>query len=173
MAQSNLNERIIKGSDLMIFVDGKVIGFATSCEIQMSAETSETSNKDSGNGWSSAAITKRSWTASSDNLYAESAYTGEHTFASLFNYYSNGTPVTLMWSPNQNSAKTTGRVAEVEDAGGWVATGTPFSGKAIITSLSATASNDDNASFSVEFTGISPIVMGTLRSGSNDSSVGA
>lgn len=170
-----LNDKIIKGSDLMIFVEGNPIAFATSCEISMSAETSETSNKDSGNGWTSAAVTKRSWTASSDNMYAESAYTGEHTFASLFQLYANGTPVQLVWSPNQNAAKTTGRIAEVEDAAGWSKTGTPYSGRAIITSLSATASNDDNATFSVEFTGVSPIVLGTVSSSSSssDSSTGS
>lgn len=154
-----LNDKIIKGSDLMIFLNGQPIGFAQSCEISMSAETSDTSNKDSGNGWSSASVTKRSWTASSDNLYAESVYSGEHTFNTLFTFYSNGTPVTLVWSPNQNAAKTTGRIPEVETASGWVRVGTAYQGQAIITSLSASAANDDNATFSVEFTGVSPITV--------------
>ena len=168
-----LNDKIIKGSDLMIFINGQPIGFATSCEVSLSAETSDTSNKDSGNGWSSATVTKRSWTASSDNLYAESVYSGEHTFNTLFTFYSNGTPVTLVWSPNQNAAKTTGRIPEVETATGWVRVGTAYQGQAIITSLSATASNDDNATFTVEFTGVSPITVAAGSGSASDSSTGS
>ena len=151
-----LNSHIIKGSDLMIFVGGKVIGFATSCELSMSADATETSNKDSGNGWATSSITKRSWTMSSDNMYAETVYTGEKTFADLFDAYSNGTELSLVWAPTQNVGAAV-RKPEVQDASGWTQNGTTYSGNAIVTSLSATASNDDNATFSVEFTGIGPI----------------
>lgn len=160
---ATLNSNIVKGSDLMIFVKdssnaaGKVIGFATSCELSMSADATETSNKDSGNGWATSAVTKRSWTMSSENMYAETVYTGEKTFANLFDAYANGTELTLVWSPTQNVGAAT-RTPEVSDtSAGWVSTGTTYSGVGIVTSLSATASNDDNATFSVEFTGVGPI----------------
>ena len=42
---------VIKGGDLMLFVNGKSIGFATSHTLSISAETKETTSKDSGGKW--------------------------------------------------------------------------------------------------------------------------
>jgi len=61
----------IKGGDLMLFVDGKSIAYATNHTLEINAETSDTSNKDEGAGdWATQEVTLLSWTASSENLYS-------------------------------------------------------------------------------------------------------
>lgn len=42
---------VIKGGDLMLFVGGKSIAYATSHTLSISAGTKETSSKDSGGKW--------------------------------------------------------------------------------------------------------------------------
>ena len=71
---ANINDQIINGGDLMLFIDGKSIAFATNHTLSISAETAETSSKDTGGMWVAKAIRKISWTMSTENLYAE---TGE------------------------------------------------------------------------------------------------
>lgn len=41
-------ENIINGSDLMLFVDGKSVAYATSHSLDITNETADTSNKDTG-----------------------------------------------------------------------------------------------------------------------------
>lgn len=67
----------INGSDLMLFIDStgegtafKSIAFATSHSLSISAETVETSSKDTGGKWVSKAPRKLSWTMSTENLYS-------------------------------------------------------------------------------------------------------
>ena len=42
---------VIKGGDLMLFVGGKSIAYATSHTLSISADTKENSSKDSGGKW--------------------------------------------------------------------------------------------------------------------------
>ena len=66
----------INGSDLMLFLKGagdsaaKSIAFATNHSLSISAETVETSSKDTGGKWVSKAPRKLSWTMSTENLYS-------------------------------------------------------------------------------------------------------
>lgn len=43
--------KVIKGADLMIFADSKSIALATNHTLTISADTKETSSKDSGGKW--------------------------------------------------------------------------------------------------------------------------
>ena len=133
------NSNVIMGSDLMVFIGTKTIGFATSCSLELSGDATDISNKDFGNGWSSSKITNRSWTVSED----------------LFDAYVNGTELTIKWQPttNYNAAE---RVNDKPQAG-WTGAGVSYSGKATVTSLSASADNGSAGTFSVTFTGIGAI----------------
>lgn len=148
-------KNILKGSDVMLFMENKAIAYATSASISISSDTSEISCKDFSNGWASSMITKRSWTCSSENLFGTTVLGGHKSFIDLFNAYKNGTEVaiSLIVTPNGYADE---RVAEVPE-GGWTASKTLLSGSCIITSLSLNADNSDNASFSVEFTGVSEL----------------
>lgn len=156
-----LNDNLIKGSDVLIWVGDKTIGFSQSMTISMSGEATAVSNKSAGNGWQSNILASRSWTASSDAVYAVDVYSTECSYEDLYDAYINGTSVTLSWGVNQNAGATTGRVADVDKANGWKKSGTYYTGSAIITNLELSASNDDSASYSVEFTGSGAITKAT------------
>ena len=132
---------IINGSDLMVFMGGKSIAYATSHSLTISAETNDVTSKDSGNGdWSSATVKKFSWECSTENLYSKEAY------SQLYTAMIAKSPVTLVIDLKEG---------DTLQEQGWtpVASGTGYTGSAIITSLEMTAPDGDNATFSATFTG--------------------
>jgi hypothetical protein len=103
--------------------------------------------EDAGSGkWDDQDIDTLSWTITSENFYANTAE--GKTFADLFGYYAAGTVLDLKFGVAADSA--TG-----VPTGGWVvpATGTVLQGKAVISSIDVNAPVDENASFSITFTG--------------------
>lgn len=171
------NKSIIKGSDLMLFMAATpgaahsataALGYASSCSITLSAEATSVANKDFGNGWDSNIVGNRSWTASSENMYAEDVATGAVTFKELLNAYLQGKVVTLVWAPteNVNPANENQRKHNVTDlaSGKWApyigsgATKTVIlKGDAIITNITANANNGESATYTVEFAGAGAI----------------
>lgn len=146
---------IVKGKKLMVFVkagngDYKSIGFATNHTLSTSASTVSVSHKDlvdAGSGkWDSQEIDTLSWSVTSENFYANVAE--GYTFSDIWNFYANGTELDLKFGVAADSS--TG-----VPTGGWVppVSGTVLSGKAIISSVDVNAPVDDNASFSITFTG--------------------
>lgn len=133
----------------MVFVNGKSIALATSHSLSVSGDTTDTSNKDTGNGsWTSGKVNKLSWSAQSDNMYSEDSH------STLFNLMVAKTPVTLVFALKKET---------VLPEGGWtpVTTG-KYTGQAYITSLEANAPEGDNATFSVSFTGTGELTSDTL-----------
>jgi len=68
--------KILRGNDLMIFKDTtgagtayKALAFSTSCQLSLTGNTLETSSKDGGK-WTSKAVSKLSWSLTTDNLYS-------------------------------------------------------------------------------------------------------
>ena len=156
---------IIKGKKLMLFIKKSSsyvsIGYATNHTLSTSASTISVSHKDladAGSGkWDSQDIDTLTWTITTENFYAND---GEGiTFADLFGYYSAGTELDVKFAVAANS--TTG-----VPTGGWVAPSGSgsyvMSGKVVITSLDVNAPVDDNASFSITFTGRGPLTAETL-----------
>lgn len=139
---------IIKGRDLMLFLNGKSIAFATSHSLSISMETTETTSKDSGGKWVASNAGKISWEMSTENLYSND---GEGIkFNELFDLMTAQEPIDAVFTLEKNYKTKADEVAK----GGWQpsTTGT-YSGKVIITSLSASAPNEDNATFSATLTG--------------------
>ena len=146
---------IVKGKKLMVFVkasggDYKSLGLATNHILSTSANSLSISQKDfadagSGN-WDDQEIDTLSWTITSESFYANGAE--GVTFADIWGYYAAGTVLDLKFGVATDN--TTG-----VPTGGWVApvSGTVLSGKAIISSVDVNAPVDDNASFSITFTG--------------------
>ena len=71
--------KILRGNDLMIFKDTtgagtayKALAFSTSCQLSLTGNTLETSSKDGGK-WTSKAVSKLSWSLTTDNLYSVEA----------------------------------------------------------------------------------------------------
>lgn len=146
---------IVKGKKLMVFIkagsgDYTSIGYATNHTLSTSASTVNVSHKDlndySGGKWEAQEIDTLSWTITSENFYANTA--DGYTFADIWSFYANGTELDLKFAIAADS--TTG-----VPTGGWAvpSSGTILSGKAVISSVDVNAPVDDNASFSITFTG--------------------
>ncbi len=161
---ANLAKNIIKGSDLQVFLATanasgtqtfKTIGYATNCQLQLSSDSSDVSTKDFGSGWNSSVITKRSFTISCENLYATGqASNNSLTFDDLFNAYVNGTELTVKVGCTVNAGAEE-RQPNVP-TNGWTVNATmpAYTGTVVVSSLNISGNVSDNASCSVEFTGV-------------------
>lgn len=132
---------IILGTDLMLFKGNKALAVATSCQFTINANTLETSSKDSGK-WVSKKAAKLEWSAQSDNLYTVTDY------AELVTAMIARTPVTLQFSTCSNANSETG-----VPQNGWTAASNGYTGSAIITSITANAPDNENATYTVNFEG--------------------
>lgn len=132
---------ILLGTDLMLFKDNKALAVATSCKFTISANALETSSKDSGK-WTEKQAGKLSWNATSDNLFVLADYT------TLVNAMIARTVVDLQFSSVSNADADNGVPST-----GWTANTDGYTGKAIITSIDANASDGENATYTVSFEG--------------------
>jgi len=144
-------DNVINGSDLMLFIGGKSVAYATSHSLDISNETSEVSNKDTGGRWATSKVTRTSWTVSTENLYA---LQGEGTtFQDLFELLHEEVEIVFALESGYKNKPTTG-----VPTGGWTAIASPkYTGKAVLTSLSISAPDADNATFTAELTGVGPL----------------
>lgn len=147
----------IKGGDIMLFVGGKALAFATSHTLSITAETQDTSNKDEGGGkWAAEEVKMLSWTASSDNYYAVSDTTGtaddNSTYADIYDIFVAGSPVDVVFAAKTETNTDVADVTETNKA--WTPKVPKYTGKAIITKLELQAPNGEIATFSVELSGV-------------------
>ena len=166
---------IIKGGDLMLFLNKNVgtkeqpkyekvsIGYATSHSLSISADTKETSTKDSGGKWQTSEVGIISWTASSENLYANEAQ--GMTYSDLFDAMVARTPIDAVFGVEGNSNNTEADKLDNVPTGGWTIDpregANPkgekrfprYEGKVIITSIELNAPNGEDSSFTVQFQG--------------------
>ena len=141
--------QVINGGDLMLFIGGKSIAFATSHKLSINVETVETTSKDTGGKWVSKAARKISWNCSTENLYSND---GEGVnFDQLFDMLVARNEVQAVFCLEKDYANKADEVPE----GGWIpSTAGTYSGKVIITALEANAPNGDNATFTASFEGV-------------------
>lgn len=138
----------IKGGDMMLFIDGKAIAFATSHTLSISGETQDTSNKDEGGGdWSSNEVSTLSWTAQSENMYSKDG--NGNNYDDLFDLMVKKQPIVATFSK-----KTETETNVVDTTNGWTASKPDYEGKVVITSLELNAPNGEYATYSVQFTGV-------------------
>lgn len=136
---------IIQGSDLMLFVGGKSIAFATNHTLSITAETTDTTHKDIKGGWSDSLVKSFSWEVTTENLFSNDGEGG--TFDTLFASMTSKTQVDVVFGLNESNATTV-------TTGGWVApTKGQYKGKARITSLQVNAPSGDNATFTATLQG--------------------
>ena len=138
----------IQGGNLMLFINGKSIAYATSHTLEISGETKDTSNKDEGAGaWASEEVGLLSWSATTENLYSED---GEgNLYADLFDAMIAKTPIPAVFSL-KSAADTVVNVTE----GGWTPKAPKYQGNVVITSLSLNAPNGEYATFTANFSGV-------------------
>lgn len=138
------NSQIVKGDELMIFLDGKSIAFATSHTLTLTGNTLDIASKDHG-FWGASIVGKRTWEISSENLFSDDG------FAKMYDAWVAGTELTLVFG-KASDYEINGIIDKAES---WTAptSGSYWSGKAYITSLTANAATGENATYSVTFTG--------------------
>lgn len=149
----------LNGSDLMLFItkDSKLqsVAYATSHSLEVNADTKDVSTKDNGAGrWQNYEIGMQSWTVSSDNLMSDSAENGL-SFNDLYDIFLKREPVEVAFALQSNFTDLTTKLDEEWQAPstGWTPSDNRYHGKAIITSISLTATNGEKASFSCSMQG--------------------
>ncbi len=136
----------VKGGDLMAFMGGKSIAYATNHTLEINGETVNTSNKDEGGGdWESSEISILSWSVNSDNLFSTDGQ--GNLYDDLFDAMIAKQPINLVFATKSGSATDV-------PTGGWTAAIPKFSGDAVITSLSLNAPNGEYATYTVQFKGV-------------------
>lgn len=133
----------------------KSIAYATNHTLNLASTSAAISTKDSGGGvWDEGVIQKLNWTMSSENLYSND---GEgFVFDDLFTLYASREKVELIFALEDNYLTPPTTVP----TGGWTPIDKPrYAGSAYISSITVNAPNADNASMSVEFTGIGALVQ--------------
>lgn len=144
----------------MLFVGGKSIGFATSHTLSISADTKETSSKDSGGKWQTSEVGVLSWTASSENLCADKAE--GVGYDELFAMMIARKPVTGVFALEGNSTDLAENKLDAVKTGGWTPKAKDgYTGQMLITSLEKNAPNGENATFTVQFTGVGALTKVT------------
>lgn len=144
---------ITKGGDLMLFVGGKSIAYATNHTLSISADTKETSTKDSGGLWQTSEVGMLSWSCSSENLIGDPmAGIG---YDELFQMMVARKPITGVFGLEGDSANfEEGKLGAAPTAGWTAKANDGYTGQMIITSLEKNAPNGENATLKVDFTGV-------------------
>lgn len=139
----------IKGQELMLFVNGKSIAYATNHTLNLSAELADVSNKDEGSGdWKVQEVKQMSWEATTENLYSVDGYN------SLFTLMTAKTPITAVFAPKTETD------INVPSGGTWTAS-SGYTGQVIINSIAVNAQVGDYATFTVNFTGVGALTAYT------------
>lgn len=151
-------QNVIKGKKLMVFIKKentyKSIALSTNHTLTLSASTSDLAikSKDDAHGksWTDSEINEMSWTVSSESLVG----TGEgQGWGDIMDLYLAGEKVELVFD---------GVASDGAPSGGFTpaASGDDFQGlkgQALITSLTLNATLEDNATYTVEFSGTGPL----------------
>ena len=143
---------VIKGGDLMLFVGGKSIAYATSHTLTISADTKETSSKDSGGKWQTSEAGIMSWTANSENLMGNESQ--GYSYDELFALMIAREPIDVRFALEGDSTDYGANKLDAVPTGGWKPATKYYEGKALITALTKNAPNGDKASFTCDLTGI-------------------
>ena len=150
MANSNT---IVKGQELMLFMGGKSIAFATSHTLTVTGNTTDISSKDHG-FFAASSLTSITWEISSENLYTDGAY--DKLFDAMVN---KRVPVDVVFGHyTDDKTLALSGIADDPEHESWTAPSGAstvyYTGKAYITSLTANAANGDNATFSITLSGV-------------------
>ena len=151
MATWNENNDLIHGDSFLLYLtSGKtVVAYATSCSLQVDSETIDTSSKFSCK-WQSNMGGKASYTISADALYCSNA--DGISFDKLLEYMVQGEQIEWYMgeeAAHEGSCETNPHTLDTEK--------TYYNGKAVVTSVSLEAGNNEIATCSITLTGAGEI----------------
>lgn len=129
---------VIDGTDLILSVGGKALGFSTGCKIDTSAETGERVTKEAASGkWKEKFVKSFSESISADGLVLNSGSATTPTYDAMKELMLKGEPVDGSYNVREADSR------EGKAAGG-------YKGKYIITSLSLDAQAGDDSKYSIQ-----------------------
>lgn len=162
MAKYDANKDLVMADDIMLFIvtgdtttitgltsftaeNTQVIAFGTSCSVEASQDTIDTSNKMSCR-WQNSLAGRANYTVSSDSLYTNA--TGALSYDALLKAMVAGNPIAWCQAAVKSGTDCAGDGTFAIDPEQVIA-----GGKGLITSLSLTAGNNEAAQCSITITG--------------------
>lgn len=127
----------VKGQNLRLFLNNKVVAMATTCSMQLQAVVREVSHKDIEGGWVEQMVVKLNWTVTSDCVVCDEAAHGV-TVAELEQMVGQMLQVDFARAGGEHNA----------DKGSML-----FSGYAVLNDLTITAQNRQNSTCTISMTG--------------------
>lgn len=161
--------KIIMGEKVQLWVKDKsggtptCLAMATSLSVEVSADATDISSKDSGR-WASSLLGKISWTASASNLFTVADY------SKLIDVMVANTPIEIVFATVRNYDTVTSGDTDSEGLfegtpGVWESSDDMYHGKCIVNSVSLSANNGEVATFDASFTGVGALVKGGISAG--------
>lgn len=158
--------KILMGEKVQLWVKDKsgatptCLAMATSLSVEISADATDISSKDSGR-WSSSLLGKISWTASASNLFTVADY------SKLIDVMVANTPIEIVFATVKNYDTVTSGDTDSEGMFSntptvWESNDDMYHGKVIVTSISLSANNGEVASYDVSFTGVGALQKGGI-----------
>ena len=167
MATWNETEQLVRGNEFMLYLtSGKtVVAYATSCSLQVDSETIDTSSKFSCK-WASNLGGNASYTISADALYCQNTESGV-SFDTLLEYMVKGEQIEWYMGEEQgpevwNADRTKGCD---ENPHTLDTSKTYYNGKAVVSSVSLEAGNNEIATCSITLTGAGEILINNKKIG--------
>lgn len=136
------------------------LAMATSLSVEISADATDISSKDSGR-WSSSLLGKISWTASASNLFTVADY------SKLIDVMVANTPIEIVFATVKNYDTVTSGSTDSEGMFTntptvWESNDDMYHGKVIVNSISLSANNGEVATYDVSFTGVGALQKGGI-----------
>lgn len=130
-------KNVLDGTDLILSVDGKALGFSTGCKISTSAETGERMTKEAASGkWKEKYVKSFSESISADGCVLTDGGEEMPTYDQLKAMMLKGEPITATYSVRTENSR------EGKTAGG-------YTGQYLITSLDLDGQAGDDAKYSI------------------------
>lgn len=163
MATWNENTQLVNGDNLLLYLTSgqTVVAYATSCSLQVDSETIDTSSKFSCK-WASNMGGKASYTISADALYCQDVE-GAISFDKLLEFMVKGEQIDWYMGEEQEHTGTCETNPHTLDT-----TKTYYNGKAVVTSVSLEAGNNEIASCSISLTGAGEIQINGKKVGEQE-----
>lgn len=129
---------MLDGTDLILSVGGKALGFSTGCKITTTTETGERVTKEAATGkWKEKYVKSFSESISADGCVLTDGDADTPTYDQLKDLQTAGTPITASYNLREGSTR------NGKSTGG-------YSGSYIITSLELDAQAGDDAKYSIQ-----------------------
>lgn len=134
-----VEKQVLSGTDLILSVGGKALGFSTDCKIATKTETGERVTKEVGDGkWSETYVKKYSEDISANGFVLTDGDAATPTYDQLKDMQLAGKPVVISYNVREADSR------EGKSAGG-------YSGNFIITDLELDSKVGEDSKYSVKF----------------------